>query len=474
MEGYEKVYNIIKSEEEKSNEHLSFFTMNNIIFEDNPNKKIKIYDSSLFDKMKVFSIENNEEIEFPQELIHEEKNKIREKEKLEFQSYISMMKNFLSDIEKNTNEIRVEMELDQKKKEEMAKIEKQRLENERRIKEEQEKKIKEEQERLIKERQEKERLQKIKEEQERQNNNINGLDNFNNSGRNIKERLINAGKNFENIKKEANKIALDGTLRNKTFLINKNINDIIINKTTSIKNLDMSIKELNNLLKEIKEINGRNNQELYLYACYTLLIFIFKKLNEVDSEIIYENILINAKIIFSLKCKTLTYMFFQRISNKCPYVIPLPYKRQEHEKIFKNVDLNEVHKLCRNAEYIYFTFLYLDINTYIKIIENYISNIELFSYKDINFLISNSFYCFMDVFGEYIFKNKTNWINRILKIKENVMKGIKEEENKVKGTESHLVSINKSINLNIENCFNKLRNNRTTKFSEQIKEISSK
>ena len=54
------------------------------------------------------------------------------------------------------------------------------------------------------------------------------------------------------------------------------------------------------------------------------------------------------------------------------------------------------------------------------------------------------------------------------------MKGLKEEENKVKGTESHLVSINKSINLNIENCFDKLRKQKTTKFSEQMKEISRK
>ena len=98
--------------------------------------------------------------------------------------------------------------------------------------------------------------------------------------------------------------------------------------------MDKSIKELNNLLKEIKEINDRKKQELYLYACYTLLIFIFKKLNEVDSEIVYEIILINAKIIFSLNCKTLTYMFFQRISNKCPYAIPLPYKKQEYDKLF--------------------------------------------------------------------------------------------------------------------------------------------
>ena len=93
----------------------------------------------------------------------------------------------------------------------------------------------------------------------------------------------------------------------------------------------------------------------------------------------YESVLINAKIVFSLNCKTLTYLFFQRISNKCPYIIPLPYIKAEYDRLFKGIDLNEVYKLCRNAEHLYFTFLYLDINKYINIIENYITNSEQFN-----------------------------------------------------------------------------------------------
>ena len=41
-------------------------------------------------------------------------------------------------------------------------------------------------------------------------------------------------------------------------------------------------------------------------------------MDEVDYGLDYESVLINAKIVFSLNCKTLTYLFFQRISNKCP------------------------------------------------------------------------------------------------------------------------------------------------------------
>ena len=56
----------LKLEEEnkkKEKEPLSFFSMNNMIFEDNPNKTIKIYDSTLFNNMNIFKIEKVENIE---------------------------------------------------------------------------------------------------------------------------------------------------------------------------------------------------------------------------------------------------------------------------------------------------------------------------------------------------------------------------------------------------------------------------
>ena len=224
------------------------------------------------------------------------------------------MKNILSDIEANTNEIKLEMELDQKKKEEIAKreIERKKLE-EQRQKEEEEKKRKEELLRIQLENQKRQELERLKKlEQERRNNNkgINGFDDFNKSGRNINERLINAGKNYDKIYEEITKIVKNKSLSSKTGRIINVVNDIIINKSTSIKNIDKSIKTLANLLKEVKETK---NQELYLYACFCLLKLIISKLNEIDSDVIFENYLITAKIIFSLNCKTLTYMLFQMI-----------------------------------------------------------------------------------------------------------------------------------------------------------------
>ena len=467
MKNNEKLSLILEEiEKEKMNRPLSYYTMNTLIFEDNPNNNIRVYDTNLFDNMNIIKYEKVEDQEFNSELFQEEKNKKKEKEKSDFESYISKFKNIISDVEKNTNEIKLEMEVDQKKKEDMIRNEKERLEMERqRIAEEERKKI-EEQERLRRIIEENERLRKIKEEEERKRNEANELSFLNNGGRNIKERLINAGKNFENIKNEIKKI--NGNTNDKIIKINKLINDTTTNKTTSIKGLDKPIKSLNELLKDVKDTN---NQELYLYTCFCLLRFLYKKLNEGDSDMIYENSFINAKIILALNCKTLTYMFFQRISNKCPYIIPLPYSKEVYDKLFQGKSLEEIHKLCKDDEYSYFIFLYLDINKYENIIENYISNIELFAPKDITFLISNSFFCFMDVFGNYIIQNKKNWINRIIKIKENIMEGLKIEHDKIKNSESTLISINKSINIKIESCFNKLKNNQYTNFMEKFLEI---
>ena len=456
----------LKEEENITKHPLTSYSMNTIIFEDNPYKTIKIYDSSLFNQMNIFKIQEIERKEIEEDLDLVEKSKKREKEKSDFELYISKMKKIISDIESSTNDIKLNMEKDKVKKEELKRQEKERILKERKEREELERNRKIEEERI---KIEQARIKRIREEQEKQRNDIIGLEGFNNGGRNIKERLINAGKNFENIKEEIKKISNDGNLMVQTFKVSKAINDLITNKTTSINNIGLSIGKLDQLLKEIKQ---KNNQSLFLYANYCILTFIFKKLKEIDSEISYENIIICAKIIISLNCKTLTYMFFQRVSNKCPYIIPLPYSKVEHDKIFSGQDLNEVYKLCRDAEYIYFTFLFLDIGKYINIVEDYISNLEKFTHKNMNFLITNSFLCFIDVLGNYIWRSKKNWINRIIKIKENVIKGLNDEANKVANTESHLVAINKTIKLKIENCFNELNSNQNTNFIKKYNELN--
>jgi len=98
--------------------------------------------------------------------------------------------------------------------------------------------------------------------------------------------------------------------------------------------------------------------------------------------------------------------------------------------------------------------------------------LEEFTYDKMTFLITNSFLCFIDVFGNFIWRNKRNWMNRIVKIKETVIKGLNEELKKITNTGSHLIAINKSIKIKIENCFNNLDNNKYTNFAEKFFEIN--
>jgi len=58
-----------------------------MIFEDNPNKTIKIYDTTLFDKMNVFKIEKVENIESDNEPQYEENFIKIQKEKSDFEYF---------------------------------------------------------------------------------------------------------------------------------------------------------------------------------------------------------------------------------------------------------------------------------------------------------------------------------------------------------------------------------------------------
>ena len=73
--------------EKKEKEPLSFFSMNNMISEDNPNKTIKIYDSTLFNNMNIFKIEKVENIELDNEPQYEENFIKIQKEKSDFEYF---------------------------------------------------------------------------------------------------------------------------------------------------------------------------------------------------------------------------------------------------------------------------------------------------------------------------------------------------------------------------------------------------
>ena len=75
----------LKEEENITKHPLTSYSMNTIIFEDNPNKTIKIYDSSLFNQMNIFKIQEIERKEIEEDLDLVEKSKKREKEKSDFE-----------------------------------------------------------------------------------------------------------------------------------------------------------------------------------------------------------------------------------------------------------------------------------------------------------------------------------------------------------------------------------------------------
>ena len=84
----EEIFLKLKEENEKrKGASFFFFSMNNMIFEDNPNKTIKIYDATIFDKMNVFKIEKVENIELDNEPQYEENFIKIQKEKSDFEYF---------------------------------------------------------------------------------------------------------------------------------------------------------------------------------------------------------------------------------------------------------------------------------------------------------------------------------------------------------------------------------------------------
>jgi hypothetical protein len=293
-----------------------------------------------------------------------------------------------------------------------------------------------------------------------QNNDILG------NGGTVRERLIKAAKNFENIKKEVNKINQNNGLISKTEKISIKINQEI-GKVTSIEDIDKCSKILADILNEIKQ---GNHKEFYLYSCYTILKIIIKRISSIiDITKNYLNHCYFSRIIEKINSRTLTFMFFQIISNTCPYIIPalniIPNKNKD-SRTKETLEENSTKNL--NIEYFYFIFLYLNINKYIDIIEDYITNMEQLPTNEINYLIGNSFVSFIDVFGNYIKKNKSAWFPSIINVK-NKIKKVLENQNKTTKNPSMKNIINQIL-FSLDFYIGTVNKNEYTNF---IKEIST-
>ena len=185
---------------------------------------------------------------------------------------------------------------------------------------------------------------------------------------------------------------------------------------------------------------------------------------------------IKASLIFLINSKTLTYMFFQSISNSCPYIIPV----KNFESIFQdkniineknkslNYDIKEnIRKMTIN-QYLYFTFLNFDINKNKDIIEDYLTNMESFQLNDINYLISNSFSCFVNVFGNYI-HSINNWSLRTRNIINKVKEGLKNERKTTRHPE--IINIIDKIDNDLDEYCRLINGNQHTEFLRQINGI---
>ena len=298
-----------------------------------------------------------------------------------------------------------------------------------------------------------------------------------NAGGSIKERLINAGNNFQNIIDEVRKINENRSLKEKSDKIFQTINENVT-KLSVITDIDRTTEIFIKLLNQLK---SSQYQDLYLYACFQILASLSEKLYNMGiSSQSYEKYLIVAKIISKINSKTLTYLLYQRISYICPYIIPIIYtqrdfpdkeilkKRQGFQKVDKYI--KDVNNRLNNYEYLYFIFLWLDADRNINIIEDYINNVEVFRPAEINYLISNSFLCFIDVFGNYIYRYKKNWLQRIINIQKIMLEGL--ELSKRNTNKSDEKNINAVISHKIKDFMNKINKNLPTRFMENKEKLN--
>ena len=433
-----------------------------MINEDIRNKNKIIYDENIFKNSKIFkiSVENEDEEDF-----EEKEKRIKEEEsQKEYDDTIQRIEKLSSQTKSFTNQIKRDMEIDAKKREELERIERLRIEKER--KEQRERIEREERERKIKEeerlKRERERIQK---EMLAKRKDINAI------GGTIKEKLIKAANNYENIKKEINKINENQSLKDLTNKLFIKIMEIIPN-TSLVKDIEKSVAILKDILKELKDANKK---ELYIYTCYYILSKIKNLLT--SSALNYMDTYIKASLIFLINSKTLTYMFFQSISNSCPYIIPV----KNFESIFQdkniinekkkslNYDIKENTRKMTINQYLYFIFLNFDINKNKDIIEDYLTNMESFQLNDINYLISNSFSCFLNVFGNYIHNNNNNWSLRIRNIIKKVKEGLKNERKTTRYPE--IINIIDKIDNDLDEYCRLINGNQHTEFLRQINGI---
>ena len=465
----------------------SLYNINLNLRKDNINNCTKIYTKDLFSNFKTFNLvqnydENDDVYETEEEIIEKKKQKQENEEfHKKYENLMNKMNSLQKSLQEDTYKIKLEMESDKEKKEQLEKEEKKRieLEKENLRKKLEEKRRKEELENLERENKRKKRMQELF---QRQNEESKKKDAFLRGHLiitgNIKEKLIKAGNNYENITrqlKEISKIKIT-----EKYLENGNEK---INQLNSPELIDQTSKDFINLFKEIQEMRNDNSKEIYLYLCNVILSKIFSKL-ENNKDYNFVNYYMYSKLLLKIKSKTLSYLFFQRVSNICPYIIPVIYTEKDFpdKNILKerqgflkdDKELKNVNKRFTNYEYMYFTYLFIDIidnkNTNsIEILEDYLNNVAKIDITNINYLISNSFVCFVNVFGNYLKSNNSRLFNNLDNIFKKIYEGIQNEKNTTKKKE--IKAFDDLYEIKLQSFYKEIKANRNTEFIKEVYKI---
>lgn len=455
---------------------FSNYSLNCLLNEDNKYNYTKVYAKDIFISLP-FSVSPQEENQINIKKEEEKDSDILDKklkqEMNESEKFFEKISWLKSKLDSGINGIKLDMELDKNKKEEIERQEKIRKEIQEKNRQEM---IRKRQEQEEKERQERLRREQIRNQMRNQNQGL-----INVEGLSIKEKLIQAGNNYQKIYVEMRK-----------FWENKNLferekNKIIaetnekLTQLTAFESVEETAQYFN---KSFKIVEQSKSQELYLYLAYNILSLLFKKLNSllpgsVDNEKYYTQ----ASFLSRIKSKTLENLFFQRVSNLCPYVIPVVYKledfggdinilRERLGILEEKEDLNEVNKRLTNYEYIYFIYLLNDKKKYKAVVEDYVNNLEKTQFREKLFFVGGGFRIFLNIFGNDIKKNENNEWNlfpKLEKVKEKIITGLKKERDE---TRNYTIKNIDSRNIRkIEECFLNISKKRPTEFIESLQKF---
>ena len=445
----------------------------------------KIYDIGIFQKCNCFIIKKKikEENKNENELIDGEKNN----KEIEQKNYDKLAK----DIESSIVNIKINMEKDEMKKKELELQEKRRIEEEKkRIEEEiqKEKKIKMEQEQKrlqeIRQKQEEERLRKIQEEM------INNSNIYDIPGT-FKQKLIVLGNSFPKVKNEYEKMNQNKQIKDKinqiTSLINEKINNIsVYSHIKDYKNNENKKFGLNALINLFKEIEEDKSYDYYSYASLFLLSRLRDKLNTLGNAVKSSDYYIISQIILKINNPKLTKIFYQYISYICPYIIPIIYTEKDYQDKdilrirngYSKDATDEKDTVLRmtNCLYLFFTFIknehIRNENKLQDYLNDYLINLEKFKPEEINFLVANSFVCFIDVFGNDIKNKRKDLMNKINIIYPKVKKGLENEVNTIGSNNTTIYNINRyKVDYPLTKFINKIEKNEKTNYILDIEDM---